>query len=287
MNFIIITGLSGSGKSTAAQVLEDEGYYVIDNFPLALLGHFLAQNGLEDIARSGVAIVMDARNPSFLANGSAVFDEVRAAGHKLEIYFFDATDDALIRRYSTTRRRHPLVAHSNITAAIAQERSLLQPMRTAATLIFDTTELSVHQLKASLLLQLHGLSGDRVPLVIRLQSFGFRYGIPLESDLVIDVRFLPNPHYVSTLRPMSGLDKPVRDYVLQQPQCQEFLQRTVSWLDFLMPQYRQEGKSYLTVSIGCTGGHHRSVAIVEALHMMIRDTQNVKVFHRDLIKEEG
>jgi UPF0042 nucleotide-binding protein len=287
VNFIIITGLSGSGKSTAAQVLEDEGYYVIDNFPLALLGHFLAQNGLEDIARSGVAIVMDARNPSFLANGSAVFDEVRAAGHKLEIYFFDATDDALIRRYSTTRRRHPLVAHSNITAAIAQERSLLQPMRTAATLIFDTTELSVHQLKASLLLQLHGLSGDRVPLVIRLQSFGFRYGIPLESDLVIDVRFLPNPHYVSTLRPMSGLDKPVRDYVLQQPQCQEFLQRTVSWLDFLMPQYRQEGKSYLTVSIGCTGGHHRSVAIVEALHMMIRDTQNVKVFHRDLIKEEG
>ena len=287
MNFIIITGLSGSGKSTAAQVLEDEGYYVIDNFPLALLGHFLAQNGLEDIARSGVAIVMDARNPSFLASGSAVFDEVRAAGHKLEIYFFDATDDALIRRYSTTRRRHPLVAHSNITAAIAQERSLLRPMRTAATLIFDTTELSVHQLKASLLLQLHGLSGDKVPLVIRLQSFGFRYGIPLESDLVIDVRFLPNPHYVNTLRPMSGLDKPVRDYVLQQPQCQEFLQRTASWLDFLMPQYRQEGKSYLTVSIGCTGGHHRSVAIVEALHTMIKDTQNVKVFHRDLIKEEG
>lgn len=287
MNFVIITGLSGSGKSTAARVLEDEGYYVIDNFPMALIGQFLEHEKLDAVASNGVAIVMDVRNPTFLNDSKIAFEKVRSAGHQLEVYFFDATDDALIRRFSTTRRRHPLAAHSNIVSAIEQERSMLQPLRAAATVVFDTTELSVHQLKASVLLQLHGVSDNVVPMVIRLQSFGFRYGIPLESDLVIDVRFLPNPHYIDTLRPLSGLDKPVRDYVFSQPQCQEFIERTTAWLDFLLPQYRHEGKSYLTVSIGCTGGHHRSVAIVEALHATIKETQNVKVFHRDLVKEEG
>ncbi len=286
MHFVIITGLSGSGKSTAARVLEDEGYYVVDNFPMALISQFLEQGDLDKVARRGVAIVMDARNPSFLAEGNVAFEKVRNAGHTLHVYFFDATDDELIRRFSATRRRHPLMAHSNIATAISDERSMLQPLRALATVVFDTTELSVHQLKASVLLQLYGEVDNVVPMVIRLQSFGFRYGIPLESDLVIDVRFLPNPHYVEDLRLLTGLDESVRDYVFAYPQSQEFIQRTSDWLDFLLPQYRQEGKSYLTVSVGCTGGHHRSVAIVEALHSRMKETQNVKVFHRDLIKGE-
>lgn len=286
MHFVIITGLSGSGKSTAARVLEDEGYYVVDNFPIALMSQFLEQGDLESVAKRGVAIVMDARNPRFLAEGNAAFEKVRSAGHKLDVYFFDATDDALIRRFSATRRRHPLMAHTNISTAISHERSILLPLRSLATVVFDTTELSIHQLKASVLLRLNGECDQVVPMVVRLQSFGFRYGIPLESDLVIDVRFLPNPHYVVGLRQLTGLDNSIRDYVFAYPQSQEFIQRTSDWLDFLLPQYRKEGKSYLTVSVGCTGGHHRSVAIVEALHSSMQETQNVKVFHRDLIKGE-
>ncbi len=282
VDFIIITGLSGSGKSTAARVLEDEGYYVVDNFPTSLLNQFL------DIVPSdnycGVAIVMDTRNPSLLVDDRKVFDQVTAAGHKLGIYFFDASDEELIRRYSTTRRRHPLISYNNIAMAIAHERILLQPLRAEATVVFDTTDQSVHQLKATVLQQLHVQDHNAVPLIIRLQSFGFRNGIPLESDLVIDVRFLPNPHYVEDLRPLSGLDDSVSDYVLTQSACKEFLNRTTQWLDFLLPHYCREGKSYLTISIGCTGGHHRSVAIVEALNKTI-NTQNIKVFHRDLVKE--
>ena len=287
MRFIVITGMSGSGKSTAAQVLEDEGYYVVDNLPLSLLPQFLEQDGFKSFARGGVAVVMDARNPGFISAGSGAFDAINAAGHLFEIYYFDAADDALIRRYSTTRRRHPLVSYSNIAAAIASERKLLQPLRAEATIVFDTTELSVHQLKARVLSQLYGSSENALPLVVRLQSFGFRYGVPLESDLVVDVRFLSNPHYVERLRPLSGLDEPVRDFVLGQAICREFIQRTSSWFNFLLPQYRQEGKCYLTVSIGCTGGRHRSVVIAEALCDLIKDSQNVKVFHRDLVKEEG
>ncbi|OQY19986.1 MAG: RNase adaptor protein RapZ [Desulfobacteraceae bacterium 4572_35.1] len=287
MNFIVITGLSGSGKSTAARVLEDEGYYVVDNLPIALIAQLLEQESIDTLARSGIAIVVDARNPASLAEGKISFDKIRSAGHKLEIYFLDATDEALIRRFSTTRRRHPLGRHSNIASAIEQERSMLQPYRVIADVVFDTTELSVHQLKASVLLQLYEEIDNAVPMVVRLQSFGFRYGIPLESDLVLDVRFLPNPHYNDSLRPLSGLDKPVREYVFSKSQCHEFIQRTTSWLSFLLPQYRCEGKSYLTVSVGCTGGHHRSVAIVEALQAIIKETHNVKVFHRDLVKEEG
>jgi len=287
VRFIIITGLSGSGKSTAAKVLEDEGFYVIDNLPLTLLPAFFEQGGGEIVDSVGVAVVMDVRNPHFVTGSDNVFAAIRKAGHEPEIFFFDAADDELIRRFSTTRRRHPLSNYTTVTAAIAEERSLLQPLRERATVVFDSSLLSVHQLKAAVLRCLHGSSDLAVPMSVRLQSFGFRYGIPLESDLVIDVRFLPNPHYVEALRPLTGCDKPVRDFVLEQPECCEFLDRTRSWLAFLIPRYRQEGKRYLTISIGCTGGHHRSVAIVEALRDCLKESQDVTITHRDLIKEEG
>lgn len=287
MRFIVITGLSGSGKSTAAKVLEDEGFYVIDNFPLTLLPTFFEQGGGNVVDSVGVAIVMDVRNPHFVTGYKQIFAAVRQAGHEPEIFFFDAADDELIRRFSTTRRRHPLSNYSTVSAAICQERSLLQPLRDIATVVFDTSLLSVHQLKAAVLRTLHGSPDAGVPMSIRLQSFGFRYGVPLESDLVIDVRFLPNPHYDESLRPLTGCDKPVRDFVLGQQESQEFLQRTQSWLDFLIPRYRREGKRYLTISIGCTGGHHRSVALVEALRDCLKESQDVTITHRDLIKEEG
>ncbi len=285
MRFIIITGLSGSGKTTAAQVLEDDGYYVVDNFPTVVLEQFLVADGLEKLGRSGIAIVVDARNPAFLNDAAEVFAAVAEAGHEVEIFFFDAGDDALIRRYSTTRRRHPLTSYSDIAAAIARERVLLQPLRARADVIFDTSEMSVHQLKVSVLLRLHGSGEQRLPMFVRLQSFGFCYGVPLESDLVIDVRFLPNPHYIEALRPLSGCDKAVSAYVLGQPLCQEFLRHTCSWLNFMLPQYRREGKSYLTISVGCTGGHHRSVAVVEEMSRHIDGVQDIKVVHRDLVRE--
>ena len=260
---------------------------MIDNFPITLLPSFFEQGGGDIVDRVGVAIVMDVRNPHFMTGCEDVFDVVKAAGYQLEVFFFDAADDELVRRFSTTRRRHPLSSYNSIAVAVAEERILLQQLRSIATIVFDTTALSVHQLKASVLRNLYGSNDMGVPMIVRLQSFGFRYGVALESDLVIDVRFLPNPHYIESLRPLSGCDKPVRDFVLGQPVCRDFLIRTRSWLGFLIPQYRQEGKSYLTVSVGCTGGHHRSVAVVEALRDCLKESQDVTIYHRDLIKEDG
>ncbi|MBN2645176.1 MAG: RNase adapter RapZ [Desulfuromonadaceae bacterium] len=289
MRFIIITGLSGSGKSTAARVLEDEGFYVVDNFPLALLPQFLELDVSGTCPASpGVALVMDVRTPHFMAGGDTDLQAVQNAGYELEIYFFDAADDALVRRFSTTRRRHPLKSYQDLGAAIAGERLLLSSLRQQASVVFDTTSLSVHELKASVLRQLHGSADQAVPLTVRLQSFGFRHGLPVDADLVVDVRFLPNPHYVEALRPLTGQDSSVRDFVLNQPVCQQFMEKTVDWLGFLLPHYRREGKSYLTVAVGCTGGHHRSVAIVEALHrLLMSEGLTIRTVHRDLIKEDG
>lgn len=281
---ILITGLSGSGKSSAARALEDEGFFVVDNLPLALLTQFLTLIRQGTAVASDVAVVVDARNREFLAEVESTLSEVRAAGFPLEIYFFDASDEILVRRYSETRRRHPLAAKDTVAEGILLERRQLAFLRSQATAIVDSTQLTVHQLRDKVVKIARGEEGGS-PLQVQLLSFGFRYGLPPGSDLVMDVRFIPNPYFIPELQPLTGLDRAVSDYVLAQTSCQDFMKRFRDLLLYLLPQYQREGKSYLTISIGCTGGRHRSVTIVENLRpFLIGEGVALKVCHRDIEK---
>ena len=284
MRVLVISGLSGSGKSTAVRVLEDEGFFCIDNLPVQLFPTIidLVQKSQETVP--GVALVMDIRGRDFLKGFEKIFHEIDDAGYTIEIIFFDATDEVLIRRFSETRRRHPALDSGSVPEGIRYEREQLAGLRRLATLVIDTSELNVHQLKEMVLVRVKGVAGTG-RMTINLQSFGYRYGIPLESDLVMDVRFLPNPHFVPELRPFTGLDSRVRDFVLDKPETGQFLAKFEDLLDYLLPAYKREGKSYLTISIGCTGGRHRSVALVEELHQFFaRNGISVKVSHRDMDK---
>lgn len=284
-HLIVITGLSGSGKTTAARALEDEGFFVVDNLPLVLLPEFLKLHSRSGQGNSNVAVVVDVRNKPYLEGYRGTIDEVRSAGHVVDIFFFDAVDEVLIRRYSETRRRHPLSQKEGVGESIRQERGLLAGLMELSTEIIDSSWLTPHQLRAKVVQMVCGESQGS-PLAVLVQSFGYRYGIPPGSDLVMDVRFLPNPHYLPDLRPQTGLSPAVRDFVLKQDACKEFLARFTHLLDYLLPCYRKEGKSYLTLSIGCTGGRHRSVAIAEHLrHAIHGENLAVEGLHRDVAKE--
>lgn len=284
MRILIITGLSGSGKSTAVRALEDEGFFCLDNLPVTLIPTFieLVEKSKERVGN--VALVMDIRGRDFLKGFEKVFQELGEAGHSVEVIFFDATDEVLIRRFSETRRRHPALENGSVPEGIRFEREQLAGLRRLATTIIDTSELNVHQLKDMVIARVKGEQGAR-EMTVHLQSFGYRFGIPLESDLVMDVRFLPNPHFVPELKPFTGLDPGVRQYVLDKPETGQFLEKFQALLGFLLAGYRREGKSYLTVSIGCTGGKHRSVVIVEELRNFCEAMKvKVKVTHRDTEK---
>lgn len=284
MRILVISGLSGSGKSTAVRVLEDEGFFCIDNLPVQLFPTIIDLVRKAEEKVPGVALVMDIRGRDFLKGYERVFQSIREAGNTIEIVFFDATDEVLIRRFSETRRRHPALESGSVPDGIRYERDQLAGLRRQSTLVLDTSELNVHQLKELVTAKVKGESGPR-RMTIQLQSFGYRYGIPLESDLVMDVRFLPNPHFVPELKSFTGLDPSVRAYVLDKPETAEFLERFTDLLGFLIPSYRREGKSYLTVSVGCTGGRHRSVALVEELGRFFADKGfAVKTTHRDIEK---
>jgi UPF0042 nucleotide-binding protein len=283
---VLITGMSGAGKSTATKTLEDLGFFCIDNLPVMLLPKLLelvAHGTSDEVQR--LAIVVDAREARFLEKTPAAVDEVRRAGHQIEVVFFDCADDALLRRFSETRRRHPLSPEGSVAEGIAAERQLLAALRGLADQIIDTTRLNVHELRDAVTARFGG-PGQDDKLNLTLLSFGFRNGIPPASDLVFDVRFLPNPYFVEGLKPHPGTDPRVSQWVLERPATQEFLSRLESMLQFLIPQYRAEGKSYLTVSIGCTGGRHRSVALAEELGRRLTEKHraNVKVTHRDVLK---
>lgn len=281
---ILITGLSGSGKSSAARALEDEGFFVVDNLPLALLTQFLTLIRQGTAVASDVAVVVDVRNREFLAEVESTLAEVRTAGFPLEIYFFDASDEILVRRYSETRRRHPLAAKDTVAEGILLERRQLAFLRSQATAIVDSTPLTVHQLRDKVVKIARGEEGGS-PLQVQLLSFGFRYGLPPGSDVVMDVRFIPNPYFIPELQPLTGLDRAVSDYVLAQSSCQDFMKRFRDLLLYLLPQYQREGKSYLTIAIGCTGGRHRSVTLVENLRpFLIGEGVALKVCHRDIEK---
>lgn len=280
---MIITGLSGSGKSTAARVLEDQGFFVVDNLPLVMLPDFMQRARQELCRYPDVAVVIDVRNRSFLTDHVGTFEQLRTAGHQVEILFFEADDDELLQRFSETRRAHPLALTGTVQEGIEKERRQLKPLRDAAAKVIDSSHLNVRQLRDLVLEHIGAEYSAR--LIVNLESFGYRYGLPPAADLVFDVRFLPNPHYLPELRPLTGLDKGVRDYVLMQPEAREFRRHLDNLLTFLLPHYRKEGKSYLTIGIGCTGGRHRSVSIVEDLyqHFPVNDVI-VQSSHRDVAK---
>ncbi len=280
---LIISGLSGSGKSTAARVLEDQGFFVVDNLPLVMLPSFMerAQEGLRP--STDVGVVIDVRNRGFLADYPSTLQQLRESGYQLEILFFEASDQVLQRRYSETRRSHPLASGQGVQQGIDLEREQMYPLRGEATRIIDSSNLNTWQLRELMLDYLGEQGGSQ--LIVNLESFGYRYGLPPAADLVFDVRFLPNPHYIDELRPLTGMDKTLRDYVLGQQACQDFLCHLNRLLGFLIPHYRQEGKSYLTIAVGCTGGRHRSVTIVEELFANFPDQAvSLRKNHRDVEK---
>lgn len=284
MRIIVVSGMSGSGKSTAVRALEDEGFYCIDNLPVRLFKRFVDLIDKSGEAFKGVVLVADIRGREFFKGYEIAFQKIQQAGHSVEIFFFDALDEILIRRFSETRRRHPADETCSVIEGIRIERDRLSGLRQMATRLIDTSEFNVHQLKDFILRIVRGEERDN-PFFIEVQSFGFRYGIPLESSIVMDVRFLPNPFFVPELKPFSGLDGAVRDYVLDNTQTAAFLDNFFPLLDMLVPAHCHEGKAYLTISIGCTGGRHRSVAIAEATGMHLQALwPTVRITHRDIEK---
>ncbi len=280
--FVLVTGLSGAGKSTALQFLEDLGYYCVDNLPAPLIPKFSELVFEPEINRKRVAVCVDARTTEGLANLPAYLDMVAGWGVRAETLFLESSDDVLIHRYSESRRRHPCAPTGSIEEGIRRERALLERIRARADLVVDTSATPVAELRERVASMFSG-PRERPELVVTVLSFGFKHGVPQEADLVFDVRFLPNPHYDPELRPRTGDDPEVRDYVLENPYGVEFINRVQGLLKFLLPRYEAEPKSYLTIAVGCTGGRHRSVAVAHALTVYLRTIRpNVRLHHRDL-----
>ncbi|HEV7888614.1 MAG TPA: RNase adapter RapZ [Acidimicrobiales bacterium] len=273
--FLIITGMSGAGRSTAADTFEDGGWFVIDNMPPSLIGKVAglisrpspkATKPTKPAAAAEpeterVALVVGRAGPEYVEALSAEIAALRKAKHDVRILFLDAADDVLVRRFEGTRRRHPMAAES-VSEGIRRERTILEAIKSQADVVVDTSELNVHQLRGRLI-DLFERDQPGVGMKTTVVSFGYKHGIPLDVDLVFDCRFLPNPHWVDELRPLTGLDDAVREYVMQQPETGQFLEKLDDLLGLVLPAYVKEGKAYLTVAVGCTGGHHRSVVLAE------------------------
>jgi UPF0042 nucleotide-binding protein len=279
-DIVIITGMSGAGRSTAAKSLEDLGWFVVDNLPPALLPTML---DLADRASlPGIAAIVDVRSRAFSTDLKSAISSLGARGVSPQVMFLEASDSALVRRFENVRRPHPMQGPGTILDGIAAERLVLREVRGDSDIVLDTSGLNVHQLRA----RMHGyFGGDSVTgLRLNIISFGYKYGLPVDADLVADCRFLPNPHWVTELRAMSGLDAPVRDYVLGQPSAKAFVDAYLSVLDVSLPGFEREGKRYVTLAVGCTGGKHRSVAIAQELAARLSG-RDVAVSHRDLGRE--
>ena len=279
---IIITGLSGSGKSTALAAFEDCGFYCVDNMPVVLLEQFLQLSIESESDIAGLAFVMDLREKTFLSGYAAAFDAARTKGHRLELIFLEAGEEVLIQRYSQTRRHHPVAHGISLLEGIREEKKLLEKVKQTADRVIDTSRCNVHHLKSTIFSIARKMK-HLAPLRIHLQSFGFQYGVPLDADLMVDVRFLSNPYFVPELKELDGKSLRVQNYVLQNDPARLFLNHYTKLLDFLIPLYEKEGKAYLTIAVGCTGGRHRSVAVAQALLEHIQQTgKQVEITHRDI-----
>jgi len=281
INILILTGLSGSGKSTAMATLEDAGFYCIDNMPVDLLPKFLEMPMERDSEITGIALAMDLRERSFLAKYSAVFNELKQKGYHFEILFLEAEEEILLQRYSTTRRQHPLSPEKSLLDGIRTEKIQLEDLRSAADLVINTSRFNVHELKSKIL-DIARRSKELVPMRINVLSFGYKYGIPYDADLIMDVRFLVNPYFIPDLKELDGETQEIRDFVLNHDETRDFLKIYQDLLDYLIPLYEKEGKAYLTIALGCTGGRHRSVTIARIIYEHIRATgKTVELNHRD------
>ncbi|MET9634008.1 RNase adapter RapZ [Lentzea sp. NPDC006480] len=281
----VVTGLSGAGRSTAAKCLEDLGWFVVDNLPPELIATMVELGAQARGAVTRVAVVMDVRSRAFTEDLASIIKDLDARGYKPRVLFLEATDDVLIRRFEAVRRGHPMQGDGRLQDGIEAERILLTPLKQEADLVLDTSALSIHQLRAKIEDTFGTEAATRTRVTVL--SFGYKYGLPMDADLVMDVRFLPNPFWIPELREQTGLDGEVRNYVLSQEGADEFLDRYHELLRLIGAGYRREGKRYLTLAIGCTGGKHRSVALSEELaaRLATEDGMAVKVVHRDLGRE--
>ena len=284
---MVVTGMSGAGKSHAIRALEDLGYYCVDNLPTPLIPVMADLSLHEDATNQKIGVVIDVREKSFIREFPPIWRELKASPHlSAMLIFLEASDAVLLRRFSETRRPHPLVPDQPVAEALKQERDMLGKIRALADEIVDTSDLSVHELRQIFHAMARG-TDDRARLIMTFESFGFKHGVPLDADLVFDCRFLPNPHFVAGLRSKTGKDKPVINYMRKHPATRHFQQRLEGFLRYLVPHYVAEGKAYLTVAIGCTGGRHRSVYLAELLKNEFSELKNVstRVRHRDLARD--
>ena len=285
ITFVVVTGMSGAGKSFAIKCLEDMGFFCVDNLPTTLIPTFADLVARADTRRGRVALGVDVREGEYLSHFLEAVAELRKRGHNVEVLFLEAGEEALVRRYRETRRRHPLAPDGNVLDGIRAERKALSTVREVADRIVDTSSLTVHQLK-DFLIEAYVAPKARPGLAVSLVSFGFKHGVPIDADLVFDVRFLPNPHFVDGLRPLDGRNERVREFVLKHDESRELLRRMSDFLGFVLPAYQREGKAYLTVAVGCTGGRHRSVALVEELRPFVEGLGiTPTLVHRDLDRE--
>ena len=281
-HLVILTGLSGSGKSTVLHAFEDMGFYCVDNLPVELIPIFaeLHAAGEGDFARA--ALLVDAREGLQLEKLPALLKHLKKE-HPITLVFIEANEDALLRRYSETRRPHPLGKNFSVRESLSHERALMEPIRKLADVVIETTKFNVHELRQFVTQRFK--TPDLRPILVSVVSFGYKFGVPTDADLVLDVRFLPNPHFVPRLRPFTGQDEKVRRYIVAFPQTGEFLRRVEGLLTYLIPHYIREGKSYLTIAFGCTGGRHRSVMLAESVkNYLAKHGYSTKVIHRDIDK---
>jgi len=279
---VILTGLSGSGKSTVLKAFEDMGFYCVDNMPVELIPIFAELHEAGEGNFSRAALLVDAREGAQLQKLPGLLTHLRK-DHPISLVFIEASDDALLRRYSETRRPHPLGKDYSVRESLRHERELMAPIRRLADAVIDSTQFNVHELRTFITRRFK--NPDRHPMLISVVSFGYKYGVPIDADLIFDVRFLPNPHFVPALRKFTGRSAKVRQFIRSFPQTGEFLRRMESLLAYLMPHYIEEGKSYLTIAFGCTGGKHRSVMLAEEIRKALEKRKYAtKVIHRDIEK---